>query len=330
MLSPKRAQPLAPSTVDEAQALDKVVVAGTTAGLSGNDVILLDVVGAPEPALLRVAAAQVDATAGVTNVLLQQGATAQSRAAPEAAPPDVTAAIDTLLDGGLAKRPAPVPAAPSDLRRNVADRLLAAVGRHAAAAVRPAAGGGSDALQGARRHRARLPHRRPGVGPARQGSPVRCPGAAEGALRRARPARRDRGLADRRHARADAEHHRPGLRGRAGGRARRPRGGRGGRCSTAHARRAAAADRRVLDRGGRPGRRGRLHRRGTQSPGDHRADVAAAVEAGRSRGPRRARPLDRGRGARRALHGDRRRLCARAGGDGEARRAERRRGAPAR
>jgi predicted phage baseplate assembly protein len=120
VLSPKRSRPLAPTTVDEAQALDKLVVAGTTAGLASNDVILLDVAGAARPALLRVAAAQVDATAGVTNVVLQDGAGAQARAAPEAGPADVTGAIDTLIEGGLAKPPAPVPAARSDLRRNVA------------------------------------------------------------------------------------------------------------------------------------------------------------------------------------------------------------------
>ncbi|MGD0245485.1 MAG: baseplate J/gp47 family protein [Streptosporangiaceae bacterium] len=110
LLAPKSTQPLQASTTS-------LVVDSTTAGLSPNSVILLDVTGsagtgATSPQVVRVATATVDYVAKVTNVTLQGAAPPPP---PAASPKDPTAAIDGLLGGGLGKPTTPVPESASQL-----------------------------------------------------------------------------------------------------------------------------------------------------------------------------------------------------------------------
>ena len=116
LLAPKSTQPLQASTTS-------LVIDSTTAGLSPNDMILLELAGAsgtgassPQPVL--VASAAVDYAAKVTNVTLQAPAVARSGTAtpPANTPPQsATIAIDELLAGGLGKPVAPVPQSASQL-----------------------------------------------------------------------------------------------------------------------------------------------------------------------------------------------------------------------
>jgi predicted phage baseplate assembly protein len=107
LLAPKRARPLA--LPGDAADLPGLVITGTTANLSANDVILLEVSGTPGPVLVHVAGAQADLTAGVTRVAFVRRDGAPAHGSSHAAPPPdaITDAIDTLVAGGLAK---PVPA----------------------------------------------------------------------------------------------------------------------------------------------------------------------------------------------------------------------------
>ena len=124
LLAPKSTQPLPASTTS-------LVIGSTTAGLSPNDVILLELGATPDgaaggPSPVTVAAATVDVAAKVTRVTLQKPAvaapsppaaaspplaeSAPPAAPPASAPPDSPAtAIDTLLIGGLGKIATPVP-----------------------------------------------------------------------------------------------------------------------------------------------------------------------------------------------------------------------------
>jgi predicted phage baseplate assembly protein len=117
LLAPKSAQPLQASTTS-------VVVDSTTAKLSPNDVILLEVAdpsgaGPSSPHRVVVAAATVDYSAKVTNVTLQAPAVAPpaAPAAPAASPQpqSATAAIDDLLTAGLGKPTTPVPESANQL-----------------------------------------------------------------------------------------------------------------------------------------------------------------------------------------------------------------------
>jgi predicted phage baseplate assembly protein len=121
LLTPKSTQPLPASTTS-------LVLASTTANLSPNDMIVLDLAdssgaGASTPHPVLVASATVDYTAKVTNVTLQAPAV-PAPAPPATAPPATaaapqpassTAAIDTLLGGGLGKPVTPVPASANQL-----------------------------------------------------------------------------------------------------------------------------------------------------------------------------------------------------------------------
>ena len=123
LLAPKSAQPLQASTTS-------LVVDSTTARLSPNDVILLEVAdpsgaGTSSPHRVTVASATVDYSAKVTNVTLQ--APAVTLQAAPAAPPtspqpqSATAAIDDLLTGKpatlSASRRRPCPSRPTSCRR---------------------------------------------------------------------------------------------------------------------------------------------------------------------------------------------------------------------
>lgn len=118
LLTPKSTQPLQASTTS-------LVLAGTTANLSPNDMIVLDLAdssgaGASTPHPVFVASTTVDSTAKVTNVTLQAPAVARPAltAAPAPPPPpSATAAIDVLLAGGLGKTATPVPASANQLPR---------------------------------------------------------------------------------------------------------------------------------------------------------------------------------------------------------------------
>ena len=114
LLAPKSKQPLQASTTS-------LVVDGTTASLSPNDVILLELADASGLHPVAVASATVDYSAKVTNVTLQAPAVAPptSPAAPPASPPpqSATAAIDVLLTGGLGKPVTPVPGSANQLLR---------------------------------------------------------------------------------------------------------------------------------------------------------------------------------------------------------------------
>ena len=116
-LAPKTTQPVQASTTS-------LVVASTTAGLTPNAVILLELpdpsgTGATSQHPVFVAAATVDYTAKVTNVTLQAPAVtpSPSPAAPPASTPpqNATTAIDGLLTGGLGTAPAPVPGSANQL-----------------------------------------------------------------------------------------------------------------------------------------------------------------------------------------------------------------------
>ena len=112
LLTPKSTQPLPATTTS-------LVLATTTANLSPNDMILLDLAdssgaGPSTPHPVLVASATVDSAAKVTNVTLQAPAVAPAAplAAPPSAappPPNATAAMDALLAGGLGKPVTPVP-----------------------------------------------------------------------------------------------------------------------------------------------------------------------------------------------------------------------------
>lgn|GEM_PF-1448098 len=117
LLAPKSTQPLPASTTS-------LVVDSTTAGLSPNDMILLELAGTPgsgasSPSPVLVASASVDYAAKVTNVTLQAPAVAQSQppALPPPSPPpqSATAAVDELITGGLGKPTTPVPASANQL-----------------------------------------------------------------------------------------------------------------------------------------------------------------------------------------------------------------------
>jgi predicted phage baseplate assembly protein len=118
LLAPKSTQPLPASTTS-------LVVDSTTAGLSPNDMILLELAGtsgtgASSPYPVLVASATVDHTARVTNVTLQAPAVPPSQpptTAPPASPPppNATAAVDDLINGGLGKPTPPVPESANQL-----------------------------------------------------------------------------------------------------------------------------------------------------------------------------------------------------------------------
>jgi predicted phage baseplate assembly protein len=120
LLTPKSTQPLPASTTS-------LVLASTTANLSPNDMIVLDLADSSGAAAstqhpVLVASATVDLTAKVTNVTLQEPAVAPpappaAPAAPAAPPPSSTAAIDALLTGGLGKPVTPVPESANQLPR---------------------------------------------------------------------------------------------------------------------------------------------------------------------------------------------------------------------
>ena len=117
ILIPKTTQPLQPGTTT-------LVVASTTAGLSPDDMVLLELAGQAGGGAaglhpVVVASATVDYTAKVTNVTLQEPAVK-----PEESPPpqpasqpseSATAAIDGLLAGGLGKPTTQVPESASQL-----------------------------------------------------------------------------------------------------------------------------------------------------------------------------------------------------------------------
>jgi predicted phage baseplate assembly protein len=114
LLTPKSTQPLQASTTS-------LVVASTTASLSPNDMILLELAdtgtdaSTPHPVL--VASTTVDYSAKVTNVTLQAPAVGSAPPAPTAGPQpqSATAAIDVLLTGGLGKPVTPVPESANQL-----------------------------------------------------------------------------------------------------------------------------------------------------------------------------------------------------------------------
>jgi predicted phage baseplate assembly protein len=117
LLAPKSTQPLQASTTS-------LVVNSTTAGLSPNDMILLELAdpsgtGAPSQHPVLVASATVDYPAKVTNVTLQAPAVPPSQppTAPPTSPPpqSATVAVDELITGGLGKPTTPVPASASQL-----------------------------------------------------------------------------------------------------------------------------------------------------------------------------------------------------------------------
>ena len=118
LLAPKSTQPLPASTTS-------LVVDSTAAGLSPNDMILLELpgtsgAGASSPYPVLVASATVDHTARATNVTLQAPAVPPSQSpttAPPASPPppSATAAVDDLINGGLGKPTPPVPESANQL-----------------------------------------------------------------------------------------------------------------------------------------------------------------------------------------------------------------------
>ena len=128
LLAPQTTQPVPASTTS-------LVVGGTTAGLSPNDVILLALAAGNAPQPMTVTQASVNYAAKVTKVTLQaptvpppSAAAAPAPAAPAAfaaaapaaepagePPQTTTAAIDTLLAGSLGKAPAPVPGSANQL-----------------------------------------------------------------------------------------------------------------------------------------------------------------------------------------------------------------------
>ncbi len=119
LLAPKSTQPLPVSTMS-------LVVGSTIAGLSPDDMILLEPTGTPgngasSPLPVFVASATVDYAAKVTNVTLRAPAVAQPQrpAAPPASPPppSATAAVDELIAGGLGQPTTPVPGSASQLRQ---------------------------------------------------------------------------------------------------------------------------------------------------------------------------------------------------------------------
>ena len=119
-LTPKSTQPLPASTTS-------LVLNSTTANLSPNDMILLDLAdssGASTQHPVLVASATVDPAAKVTNVTLQAPAVAPpsppAPAAPPTPPANSTAAIDALLGGGLGKPVTPVPASANQLPQTAA------------------------------------------------------------------------------------------------------------------------------------------------------------------------------------------------------------------
>jgi hypothetical protein len=124
-LVPRRSQPLA-------TPLRTLQVAGANTGLAPNDAILVQLGSQAGPAVVRVARVQVDLTANRTTVALQDSDTPSLPPVPS--PPDVTTAIDSLLTGGLARAPAPVPdQPPQDVKASFAPgsdavpRLLSAL-----------------------------------------------------------------------------------------------------------------------------------------------------------------------------------------------------------
>jgi hypothetical protein len=116
VLSPKTTQPLQAST-------KSLVVGSTTASLSPDDVILMELAdsagGATSLHSVAVASAAVDYTAKVTNVTLQKPAVKPKDSpagSPAKAPPSsATAAIDGLVAGGLSKPTTRVPESPNKL-----------------------------------------------------------------------------------------------------------------------------------------------------------------------------------------------------------------------
>ena len=117
LLAPRSTEPLQATTTS-------LVVDSTTASLSPNDVILLELTdaagtGASSQHPVAVASATVDYSAKVTHVTLQAPAKIppERRAASPASPPPptATAAIDELLTGGLGKPPPPVPESANQL-----------------------------------------------------------------------------------------------------------------------------------------------------------------------------------------------------------------------
>ena len=159
LLAPKSAQPLQASTTS-------LVVDSTTARLSPNDVILLEVAGpsgaeASSPHRVIVASATVDYSAKVTNVTLQAPAVTLHAAA--AAPPTSPQPRERdgrdrrSADGGDLGKPAtPVPESANQLPQTAKSVFKPALGRRAAAHLDAAARRRLDAVRSARHDGGRL------------------------------------------------------------------------------------------------------------------------------------------------------------------------------
>ncbi len=149
-LAAKSERPLSVANAADAKALAQILIGGTTSNLTANDAILLDVAGATEPVLLRVASALVDQAKQVTTVALQAPTGQAAKFAGLDVPGDLTRAIDGLMAAGLTRSaPAEAPSpreldrsAPSTFGRSsdAIPRLLTTLQPGAAATLYPALG----------------------------------------------------------------------------------------------------------------------------------------------------------------------------------------------